>query len=99
MAQAIQHDQKCGCDKIPPAYPVESEKLLFLGMELGKKAPKEVIELCNGLTQQRCKNVAIFAIGSSFEGVEEVKSIIKSKGINIVGNVYECKPKGGFRCV
>ena len=36
MAQAIGKSQKAKSDKIPPAYPVEGQKLILIGLELGK---------------------------------------------------------------
>lgn len=97
MAQAISREQKAGCDKIPPAYPCESEKLLIIGIETDKKtADKAVIDFCSNLNPQRAKNVAFFAAGGSFEALDELKSIVKKNGLNIVGQPYLCTVKGGL---
>lgn len=97
MAQAISREQKAGCDKIPPAYPCEGEKLLFIGVEADKKKPEAPLaDFCSNLTPQRCKNVAFFAIGSSFEVIDELKSIVKKNGVNVVENTYTCSVKGGL---
>ena len=96
MAQAIQRQQKAGCDKIPPAYPCESEKLVFIGIEGAKKPAKQVVEFCNSLTPQRAKNVAFFAIGTSFEAVDELSAIVKKNGVGIAGKPFLCTVKGGL---
>lgn len=97
MAQAIQREQKAGCDKIPPAYPCESEKLLFIGIETDKKKPEQqVVDFCSNLNLQRAKNVAFFGIGPSFEAIDELKAIIKKNGLNVVEPAYLCSVKGGL---
>ena len=97
MAQAISREQKAGCDKIPPAYPCESEKLLFIGIETDKKtAPREVVDFCKGLTPARAKNVAFFGIGPSFEALDELKAIVEKNGVGIAGKPFQCTIKGGL---
>lgn len=97
MAQSIQRQQKAGCDKIPPAYPCESEKLLFIGIESDKKvAPKQVLEFCAALNPQRAKNVAFFAIGPSFEALDELKAAVKKGGVNVIDKPYLCTVKSGL---
>ena len=59
VALAISKSQQAGCDKIPPAYPIENEKLAFLVFEMkGANVDKNVTALCNDLTTNRVKNVA-----------------------------------------
>jgi len=97
IAFAISKAQQASCDKIPPAYPIEKEKLAFIGFEMkGAKVDKNVANLCNDLSTTRVKNVAIYAVGGKFDGVAEIKEIIKSKGINIVGDTFECSVKTGL---
>lgn len=97
MAQAISREQKAGCDKIPPAYPCEGEKLLFIGIETNKKTPaREVVDFCNGLTPARAKNVAFFGIGPSFEAIDVLKGIVAKNGVNVVGSTHQCVVKGGL---
>lgn len=96
MATAIQRQQKAGCDKIPPAYPCENEKLLFIGIEGAKKPEKQVVEFCRGLTPQRAKNVVFFAIGSSFEAVDELSAIVKGNGVNVLDKPFLCTVKNGL---
>ena len=98
VANSIARDQQANSDRIPPAYPVENEKLLILGIEMkGSSVEKAVLDLCKDLNPSRVKNVAIYAIGSaSFTAINEVKELVSSKGINFVGDVYECTLKGGL---
>jgi len=96
IAQAIARAQACTSDQIPPAYPIENEKLTFVIAELkSSSANKSVLNLLRDLTPARTKNVAICAIGSNFAGVAEMKQIISSKGIDVAG-VQECTVKGGL---
>lgn len=98
MARAIAKAQESICDQIPPAYPSENEKLLFIGVETkGSSANKVVLDLCRDLTPSRAKNVAFFAVGSgNFSAIEELKTIVKGKGLEVVGSTYECTVKGGL---
>ncbi|WP_077534404.1 flavodoxin family protein [Massiliimalia massiliensis] len=98
MARAIAKAQESICDQIPPAYPSENEKLLFIGVEMkGSSANKVVLDLCRDLTPSRAKNVAFFAVGSgNFSAIEELKTIVKGKGLEVVGSTYECTVKGGL---
>ena len=97
IAEAISKDRKCNCDKIPPAYPVESEKLLMIGIDLGGRGPDQsVVDFCKNLTPQRAKNVAFFLTShSGHTGVDSLKEILKGAGIHVV-DTYECAVKGGL---
>jgi flavodoxin len=95
IAEGIGRSQKVSSDQIPPAYPVEGEKLLFIGVELKGKADKAVVNFCNNMSPARSKNVALYGVGSSFEGLSELKTILSGKGINVAGT-YECKVGGGL---
>lgn len=96
IAEAIAKDQQAGCDKIPPAYPVENEKLLFIGVDMkGSAAQKAVMDLCKDLSTARAKNIAFFAVGSKFDAIAELKQVVSSKGINVL-ETHECAVKGGL---
>lgn len=98
IAAAIAKAQGANTDRIPPAYPVESERLLFIGVELkGSSIEKPVLDLCKDLNPSRVKNVAIFVVGSGgFSAINEIMQIVTSKGINIAGVPLECEIKGGL---
>jgi flavodoxin len=98
LATEIARAQQAGSDKIPPAYPVEKEKLVFIGVELkGASADKAVVAFCQNLTPARTKYAAFYAVGGGdFSGVNELKQIVSSKGINVVGSIHQCTVKGGL---
>ena len=89
-------EHKCKCDQIPPAYPCENEKLVFIAVE-GKKPDKKVVAFCKDLTPARAKNVAFLVVSSSGpEVADTLKDIVKSQGVNPVGDVFDCRVKGGL---
>jgi flavodoxin len=98
ISRAIAKAQEAKCDQIPPAYPSESEKLIFIGMELkGSSAHKTVVDLCRDLNPSRGKNVAFFVVGNgNLEAIESLKKIVEGQGLQVVGDTYQCIPKGGL---
>lgn len=97
LSEVVSREHKCKCDQIPPAYPCENEKLVFIAVE-GKnsKPDKKVIAFCKDLTPARCKNVAFIIVSTTgTEGCSTLTEIVKSKGVNVV-NSFECKVKGGL---
>ena len=99
IALTIAKDQEIDrdrIDRIPPAYPCEKERLLFIGVELkGSSVPKPVIALCNDLKPDRARNVAFFAIGGgSFDKMNELREIVQKKGVNVAGSTFECPSSG-----
>ncbi len=98
LSEVVSREHKCKCDQIPPAYPCENEKLVFIAVE-GKnsKPDKKVIAFCKDLTPARAKNVAFMVVSSSgTEGASTLMDIVKSQGVNPVVDVFECKVKGGL---
>lgn len=98
LSEVVSREHKCKCDQIPPAYPCENEKLVFIAVE-GKnsKPDKKVIAFCKDLTPARAKNVAFMVVSSSgTEGASTLMDIVKSQGVNPVADVFECKVKGGL---
>lgn len=94
IAQAIGRDQKTKSDQIPPAYPVEAQKLLFIGLELGK-VDKKVLDFVTDLKPARTKNVAFFVTGDAAP-LEELKDILKKNEVNVVEDVHVCPVKKGL---
>lgn len=82
-------------EQIPPAYPCENEKLLFLGTGIyGGKPDKKMIDFCNSLDTSRVKNVALFVTsGNGVEEAKDLQEILRSKGINVLSDVFHCKGK------
>lgn len=98
IGDVIAKEQNTEEDKIPPAYPVENEKLLFIGTELkGNKVNAVVTDLCKNLTPARAKNVAFYAIGSGdFSAIDELKSIVAATGCTVIDDVFTCTVKSGL---
>ena len=95
LAQSIARDQKTKSDKIPPAYPCEAQKLVFIGLELEGAIDKQVKSFCQDLTPQRTKNVAFFVTNTSnsTDKLQELKDILKKNGGNVVDDVHVCPVK------
>jgi len=97
LANSIARSQQANADKIPPAYPCENEKLLFIGVELkGSSVHKNVSDFCKDLNPNRSKNVAFFVVGGDASGVEELKKTVTANGLAVVGDTHVCAAKGGF---
>lgn len=94
IAQAIGRDQKTKSDQIPPAYPVEAQKLVFIGLELGK-VDKKVLDFVTDLKPARTKNVAFFVTGDAAP-LAELKDILKKNGVNVVEDIHVCPVKKGL---
>ena len=96
LLEVVSKEHKCKCDQIPPAYPCENEKLVFIAVE-GNKPDKKVVAFCKDLTPARAKNVAFLVVSSSGpEVADTLKDIVKSQGVNPVGDVFDCRVKGGL---
>ena len=46
IASEIGRVMQCVCDQIPPAYPCEGEKVVFIGVEMNGKLPGAVDHFC-----------------------------------------------------
>jgi hypothetical protein len=80
-------------DKIPPAYNVEKERLVFIGIEKGSL--KVVSAFCKQLSPERVKNVAFYSLGAGAADADELKKIVEGKGI-AVANTLTLDIKGGL---
>ncbi|MBQ2817259.1 MAG: flavodoxin family protein [Clostridia bacterium] len=100
IAQQIARTHKTTSDQIPPAYPSESEKLLFIGVEAnGAGVDKKVMDFCANLSPARAKNVAFFVItkGNGAEAIEKLKAAVKAHGTEVVGQTHVIKVGGLFK--
>ena len=94
VGDGIARHLKCKQDAIPPAYPAENEKIVFIAVE-GKNAKpdKKVVAFCKDLTPARAKNVAFIIVSTSgTEGCSTLSEILKGQGVNVVDS-FECKAK------
>lgn len=93
---AIAREQQTKGDQIPPAYPCEAQKLLLIGLETNKAVDKQVNAFVRDLNPNRTKNVAFFCAGDDVSKLDELKSILKGNGVNVLDDVFTCQVKGGL---
>ena len=65
IASEIGRVMQCVCDQIPPAYPCEGEKVVFIGVEMNGKLPGPVDHFCKDLNPTRTKGVAFYVLNGS----------------------------------
>ncbi len=88
-AQAIARHMTTTSDQIPPAYPSEGEKLLFICLNAGgAKAEKNVADFVANLNPARAKNIAIVNIGKGDAG-EALATAAKANGVELAGSIYK----------
>ena len=96
-ARHIARTLKTTSDQIPPAYPSESEKLLFIGVDADSSKPDKIIQdFCANLAPNRAKNVALYAINKSGSAdiLNPLKEAIQKKGVDVVGDPLVIKVGG-----
>lgn len=95
-AIAEELDEVLKSEQIPPAYPPENVSLLFLGTgEYAGKPDSKMVEFIRTLNPNRVKNAAVFgtSAGDAGKAIENVKSLLKEKGINVVDESFSCRGK------
>lgn len=99
IADAIAEELKLSyAEQLPPSYPLENVKLLFLGTgEYGGKPDPKTIEFIRTLNTKRVTNVAVFGTSGRGEvngkAITIVKELLKDKGINVINETFSCKGK------
>lgn len=87
FATAIAEAFKCLVNDIPPAFPCDKERVVFIGMTI-KDEPNDQLRLfCRQLTKQAAINVAIFVDGpdkAENKGLQTVIDILKEAGTNVL---------------
>ncbi len=94
IGDGIARHIKCKQDTIPPAYPAENEKIVFVGIDFNGRADRKLLDFCRTLTTSRCANVAFFVV--SKKGVSDIsiyKEAVKSNGVNVIDDIFECQGK------
>ena len=71
------------CDKIPPAYNCDKERLLIAGISTGKNFSADLSMFLRGLTKDQVQNVAIFT-DSKDDVIEAMKANIEGAGATVV---------------
>ena len=86
VAERISREFKCKGDHIPPAYPCEKERLVFIIFEDYGSLDKKLVAFCEDLDKTRAENVALISLnkdGSNDVGV--LKQIFDQHGVSISG--------------
>ena len=89
---------ECVCDKIPPAYPCENEKIVFIGVEMSGRLEKPVEAFCKDLKPVRVKNVAFYVINGKGDvsGLEEISKTLEANGVHVAAEPYGIAVKSGL---
>lgn len=98
IASEIGRDLQCVCDQIPPAYPCEGEKVVFIGVSMNGKLPGAVDHFCKDLNPSRTKGVAFYVLNSNgnTNGLEHIIEVMKKNGVETVGEPLGVAVKGGL---
>lgn len=89
---------QCVCDQIPPAYPCEGEKVIFIGVEMNGKLPGAVDHFCKDLNPTRTKGVAFYALNGtgSTDGFASIIAEMKKNGVETYGEPLGITVKGSL---
>ena len=90
IASEIGRVMQCVCDQIPPAYPCEGEKVVFIGVEMNGKLPAQVEAFCKDLNPRRTQNVAFYVVNNTGDtsGLAGITEVLKKNGVGV------CEPLG-----
>ncbi|HEX3027061.1 MAG TPA: flavodoxin family protein [Clostridia bacterium] len=93
VAQTISQAINQPAESIPPAYPAENIRLLFLGGGVyGGKLDPKLTEYINTLTPEKIKNVALFSTSGSGQGdgIRLMKEALEKKGLHVLDENFVC---------
>ena len=98
LAATIGTNLQCVCDKMPPAYPCDKEKVVFVGIEMDGALPKPVEQFCKDLNTSRTQAVAFYIVNSkgTTNGLEATIKKLKEKGIFVVDDILAITVKSSF---
>lgn len=87
IASELGREFQCVCDQIPPAYPCENEKVIFIGVHMNGKLPAAVDHFCKDLNPNRAKGVAFYVINNTgnTNGLDSIIATMKKNGVETVG--------------
>ncbi len=92
FANGLSEEFDVKCDKIPPAYNCDKDRLLIAGISTGKNFSADLSMFLRGLTKDQVQNVAIFT-DSTDEVIAAMKANIETAGAKVVDVK---KVKGNF---
>ncbi|HIS48890.1 MAG TPA: hypothetical protein IAA80_00075 [Candidatus Gallacutalibacter pullistercoris] len=96
IAAEIGRVYQCVCDQIPPAYPCEGDKVVFIGVEMSGKLPGPVEHFCRDLNPTRAKNVAFYVINGNVSGLDGIKKELEANGVHMVDDVLTLEIKSSL---
>jgi hypothetical protein len=71
-------------DKIPPAYSCNNDRLVYIGVKVGRQLPDDLRLFCGSMDKSRATYVAIFANGDKAT-VDAVANTLREAGTQVVG--------------
>ena len=83
FANGLSKEYDVKCDKIPPAYNCDKERLLIAGISSKKNFSDDLSMFLRGLTKGQVQNVAIFT-DSKDDAIEAMKTTIETAGATVV---------------
>lgn len=98
IAAAIGVKLQCVSDKMPPAYPSDGEKVVFIGVEMNGKVPHEVEQFCKDLNPSRTKAVAFYVVNGKGDtsGLEHQIEVMKKNGVKTIPEILPITIKSGL---
>lgn len=98
IAAAIGTKFQCVSDKMPPAYPSDGEKVVFIGVEMKGKVPAPVEQFCKDLNPSRTKTIAFYVINGTGDtsGLEDVIAMAEKNGVKKVGDTLSITVKSSL---
>ena len=77
-------------DVIPPAYPCDKERFVFIGLTLQDEPENKVRLFCQQLDKTKAANVALIVDGNE-KGANALKDLLASAGTNVFPEVFYIK--------
>lgn len=98
LIDVLSREYRVKGDQIPPAYPVENEKLILVCIDDGASKPKKaLVDFCRNLDSARCQNVAFaYTAKGGAAACAALAEIIKGNGINVVAEPRQIPVKSGL---
>lgn len=78
LADALCAKYQLKSDVIPPAYPCENEKIVFILMTAGSKTPDTLRRFARELNKTRAQNVAFLVDGSRADATEVINAVAEA---------------------
>ena len=77
-------------DVIPPAYPCDKERFVFIGLTIKDEPENKVRLFCQQLDKTKAANVALIVDGNE-KGANAVKDILAAAGTNVFPEIFYIK--------